>query len=223
MMKIGVCLSGNGVFDGTEIHEAVLTLLALDQAGAEAVCLAPDVEQMDVVDHQTQQPIPGKVRGVLGESARIARGSIRNIAGVRSFELDALIFPGGFGAVKNLCTLAVDGPDCAVNHEVARLVGEMIDSRKPVGAMCIAPALLARILTRGGLAPRLTIGNDPSTAEAIGTMGATHVACAVGEIVVDETLKLVSTPAYMVGRGPAEIFEGIRKLVAKVLELAGKD
>ena len=222
MVKIGVCLSGCGVFDGAEIHEASFTLLAIDQAGAEAVCMAPNIEQADVVDHLLQAPVPGKVRSVLAESARIARGKIEDLAQVRSFDIDALILPGGFGAAKNLCTFASDGAEAKVDPEVERLVSEMIEARKPVGAMCIAPALVARVLGGRGLRPQLTIGNDPETAAAIEAMGAEHRECPVNEIVVDEELKLVSTPAYMLAEGPAEVYEGVRKLVEQVLALTGK-
>ena len=222
MVKIGVCLSGCGVFDGAEIHEAVCTLLALDQAGAEAVCIAPAIEQAEVVDHTMQEPVPGQVRDVLLESARIARGEIRDIVKVRSFDLDGLIFPGGFGAVKNLCTVAIDGPTAEVNPEVSRLVREMIDAGKPVGAMCIAPALVTRILGQQGVRPRVTIGTDPGTAGMIQAMGGEHVNCPVTEIIVDEELKLVTTPAYMTGHGPADIFVGITKLVRKVIEMTEK-
>ena len=209
--------------DGSEIHEAVCTLLALDQAGASVLCFAPNVEQADVVDHLAQAPVPGQVRNVLHESARLARGNIRDISSVNGFEIDALIFPGGYGAAKNLCSFAVDGPDCQVQPEVERLVGEMLDAKKPIGAICIAPALLARILGKRGLHPRLTIGADAGTAQAINAMGGEHCVCSVTEHVVDEELKVVSTPAYMLGRGPAEVFEGIRKLVGDVLRLAGGD
>jgi enhancing lycopene biosynthesis protein 2 len=222
MARIGVCLSGCGVFDGAEIHEAVCTLLALDQAGAEYVCMAPNIEQYDVVDHTLQTPIPGKTRNVLMESARIARGEILDLVKVRSHDIDALIFPGGFGAAKNLCTLAIDGVECAVNPEVERLVGEMIDAGKPIGAICIAPAMLARVLTRHGLAPRVTVGNDPQTAEGIRAMGGEHVECPADQIVVDEELKVVTTPAYMLASGPAEVYAGVKKLVEKIIELTGK-
>lgn len=217
-MKVGVCLSGCGVFDGSEIQEAVFTLLALDQAAAQVMCMAPDVEA-ETVNHLTKQPA-GERRNVLVESARIARGEIRNIAGVQGEEIDALILPGGFGAAKNLCSFAVEGPNCGVNPEVERLVGEMLDAGKPVGAICIAPALLARILGRRGSGARLTIGNDPGTAAAIGAMGASHQECGVTGQVVDEKLRVVSTPAYMLGRGPAQVWEGIAGLVREVLRLA---
>jgi enhancing lycopene biosynthesis protein 2 len=220
MKKVGVLLSGCGFLDGAEIHEAVLTLLALDQRGAAAVCCAPDVEMPSVIDHRTQQPT-GEKRNVLTESARIARGEIRDVAKVRADELDALILPGGFGAAANLCTFARQGPECSVNPAVEKLVGDMLSARKPVGAICIAPALLARIAGRRGLRATLTIGHDAATAAAIEKMGCAHEPCTVGECVVDEKNRIVTTPAYMLGRGPAEVFEGIRRLVERVLALAG--
>jgi enhancing lycopene biosynthesis protein 2 len=222
MIRVGVCLSGCGVMDGSEIQEAVLTLLALDQAGAAAVCVAPNVAQADVVDHLKGAPA-AETRNVLTESARIARGAVRDLAQVRAAELDALIFPGGFGAAKNLCSFASEGVRCAVNPEVERLVGEMIEAHKPIGAICIAPAMLARILGRRAVRAKLTIGTDPETARAINEMGAEHCDCEVSGHVVDARHKIVSTPAYMLGRGPAEVFEGIRRLVEDLLKLAAGD
>ncbi len=219
--KVAVVLSGCGFLDGAEIHESVCTLLALDQAGARALCCAPNVDQMDVVDHSRRESAPGESRNILAESARIARGEIQDIATVKAADVDAVIFPGGFGAAKNLCTFAIDGPACTVNPEVERLIGEMLEAGKPIGAICIAPALLARVVGLRDLHPKLTIGSDAETAAAIETMGATHCDCPAREHVVDEKHRIVSTPAYMLGRGPAEIFEGIKKLVDDVLRLAG--
>jgi enhancing lycopene biosynthesis protein 2 len=219
MKKVAVCLSGCGFLDGAEVHESVLTLLALDQAGAKAICCAPDVPQTSVVNHATRQP-DTSARNVLAESARIARCDIRNVRDVKAGEIDALIFPGGFGAAKNLCTFASDGADCSVNADVERLTGDMLSAHKPIGAICIAPALLARIVGKRDLHPKLTIGTDRQTAGAVNAMGAQHCDCAVTEMIVDERHKIVSTPAYMLGKGPAEVFEGIRKLVADVLRMA---
>lgn len=219
-MKVGVCLSGCGVLDGTEIQEAVFVLLALDQAGAQAVCMAPDIEA-GTVNHVTKQAA-GEKRNVLVESARIARGEIRDLSGVRATEIDALILPGGFGAAKNLSSFATEGAECRVHAGVERLVGEMLDARKPVGAICIAPALLARILGNRGMAGCVTIGKDPGAASAIEAMGVRHQECAVTAHVVDEPHKVVSTPAYMLGRGPAEVCRGIAGLVGEVLRLARK-
>ena len=218
MKKIAVCLSGCGVMDGAEIHESVLALLAVDQAGAKAVCCAPDVPISGVVNHLTGKPDSAS-RNVLVESARIARGEIKSLKDVKAADVDALVFPGGFGAARNLCTFASDGANCTVNPEVERLVGEMLAARKPIGAICIAPAMLARVLGRKDVHAQLTIGTDAGTAKAVEQMGGRHVSCSVTDFVVDERHKVVSTPAYMLGKGPAEVFEGIRKLVGEVLRL----
>ena len=221
MPKVAVCLSGCGVFDGSEIHEAVLTLLALDQAGAEYICCAPDKPQKDVIDHAKQTPMMGASRNVLSESARIARGNIKPLSAVEAADIDALIFPGGFGAAKNLCSYAADGANCTVDPGVERLVNNMIEKGKPVGAICIAPAMLARIVGKKNLAASLTIGTDKSTAAAIEKMGARHCECGVTEMVADRKHKIVTTPAYMLGKGPAEVFTGIKKLVDEILRMAG--
>jgi enhancing lycopene biosynthesis protein 2 len=216
--KIGVVLSGCGVYDGAEIHESVLTLLALDRRGAEAVVCAPDAPQMHVVDHRSGQVEQGASRNVLTESARIARGAIRDVAEVKAGELDGLVLPGGFGAAKNLCDFAVKGADCCVHPEVARLVRDVHGQGKPVAAVCIAPAVVAKVL--GSEKPRLTIGTDEATAKGLEAMGATHVACTVTELAVDRERKLVSTPAYMLGKRISEVAEGIDKAVGALLEMA---
>ena len=217
MPDIGVLLSGCGVFDGSEIHEAVLTLLALDKRGATIVCCAPNIE-FDTVNHLTKQPT-GERRNVLTESARIARGEVRDLATVTADQLDALILPGGFGAARNLSTFAVHGSDCTVNPDVQRLVGECLEARKPVGAICIAPATLAKIVANCGLKANITIGNDPGTAKAIVALGHTHENQPVDGIAIDEDNRIVTTPAYMLGPGPAAISAGIDKLVAQVLAM----
>lgn len=219
MAKIGVVLSGCGVYDGSEIHEAVITLLAIDRAGAEAVCMAPNVEQMHVVNHLTGEVAEGETRNVLVESARIARGQIRNIKAVSAADLDALIFPGGFGAAKNLCDFAVKGADCTVQPEVARLVREVIAAKKPLAAVCIAPALVSKVLGSDKIAHKLTIGTDEATAAALSAMGTEHVACPVREFVVDRENKMVSTPAYMLAGRISEAAEGIEKTVRVLLEM----
>ena len=216
--KIGVILSGCGVYDGSEIHEAVLTLLALDRRGAEMVLCAPDIPQMHVVNHLTGEVVPGETRNVLVEAARIARGNIRDIAEVKGDELDGLIIPGGFGAAKNLCDFAVKGPECTVHPEVARLIREVHGQGKPVAAVCIAPAILARVL--GDESPALTIGNDAETAAALEKMGARHLSCPVEDRVVDEERKLITTPAYMLAQGIAEAAAGIDRTVETLLEMA---
>ncbi|MFH1743578.1 MAG: isoprenoid biosynthesis glyoxalase ElbB [bacterium] len=218
MVRVGVLLAGCGVMDGAEIHEAVLTLLALDRAGAETICMAPDMDQMHVVNHLTNQEVKGENRNVLVEAARIARGNIRDIAKVKVGDLDALVIPGGFGAAKNLCTFAVDGPSCRVQPEVRRLISEMAEAGKPIGAICISPAILAAVL--GSKKPTVTIGTDPQTAQTLEGMGVIHQNCPVDQAVTDEAHKLVTCPAYMLGPSIKDVAKGIEALVKKVLELA---
>ncbi len=216
--KIGVLLAGCGVMDGSEIHEATLTLYFLDKQGAEAVCMAPDKDQMDVVNHIKGEPVSEK-RNVLVEAARIARGKIVDVKSVKADDLDAIIIPGGFGAAKNLCTFAKDGTNCRVDSNVASLLQEMYMRKKPIGALCIAPAVLARLFGND-LAPEVTIGSDPGTASALEAMGAKHKNAKVNEIVVDTKNRIVTTPCYMLAQSIKEVGEGAEKLVAKIVEMA---
>ena len=215
--RVGVLLSGCGVYDGAEIHEAVLTLLYLDQQGAEAVCMAPDINQAHVVDHITQKEMD-QIRNVLVESSRIARGAIRNLAEVTVDEIDALILPGGFGAAKNLSEFAFKGPEGAVNPQVQQLLQAMIAVGKPIGALCIAPATVGMALKENQ--PLMTVGKEEGVIGALAAIGVKHQLCAVDEIAVDETHKIVTTPAYMLGPGIKDVAVGIEKLVEKVLALA---
>ncbi|RDT56683.1 isoprenoid biosynthesis protein ElbB [Escherichia coli] len=216
MKKIGVVLSGSGVYDGSEIHEAVITLLAIAREGAEAVCFAPDKRQTDVINHLTGEPM-SESRNVLIEAARIARGAILPIAQASINDLDALIVPGGFGAAKNLSSFASRGSECVVDPDLKRLVLGMHQAGKPLGFICIAPAMLPKIFD---FPLRLTIGTDIDTAEVLEDMGAEHVPCPVDDIVVDEDNKVVTTPAYMLAQNIAEAATGIEKLVSRVLVLA---
>jgi len=218
--RVAVVLSGCGVFDGSEIHESVLTLLALDRAGAQAIVAAPFIEQAHVVDHASGQPT-GEKRRVEVEAARLARGPVRNLAELRASELDAIIFPGGFGAAKNLSSYAFDGPKLRVDPEVARITTEMARAGKPIGTMCIAPVMTAKVLADAGIKTRVTIGKDAATAAHVRELGAVLEECAVTEIVVDRQHRVVSTPAYMLARSIKEAAAGIEKLVAAVLELCG--
>lgn len=215
MPIIGVVLSGCGFLDGSEIHEATLTLLHLDRAGAKIVCMAPDEEKIEVIDHFKKEPA-GRNRNVLAESGRIARTEITNIAEVDASELDGLIFPGGFGAAKNLCSWAVEGPGCSVNEDVQRLILDMHGKGKAQGFICIAPVLAAKVLGSTGL--KLTIGSDPGTAAAIEQCGAEHVDCPVDDAVFDEQHKVATTPAYMLGPSISYVEKGIGKLVGQVVD-----
>jgi len=218
--RVGVVLSGCGVFDGSEIQEASSALIALDRRGATVICMAPRGNQAEVIDHVTQKPEKSK-RDILSESARIARGKIRDIAEVSADDLDVLIFPGGFGAAKNLSTYATEGKNCKVNPAVQKLIEELHAAHKPIGLACIAPVLAARVLGAKGVRPKLTIGHDPATAAAIEAMGGSHQDTPPSGVAVDTDNRLVSTPAYMNDVGPWIVYLGIERMIEEVLNMSG--
>lgn len=213
--KVAVILSGCGVYDGAEIHESVLTLLRLDQRGAQVQCFAPDIAQHHVINHLSGE-VMNESRNVLVESARIARGEVKDLREANADDFDALIVPGGFGAAKNLSNFAVEGDKCSVNPDVLALAEAFAEAGKPVGLICISPALAAKIYGPGVVC---TIGNDADTSAAVVKMGGTHEECDVHDIVEDTQRKLVSTPAYMLAQSIGEAAGGIYKLVDRVLEL----
>lgn len=215
--RVGVILSGCGYLDGAEIQEAVLSLYFLDRAGAEIHCFAPDRDQMHVVNHLTGDETP-ETRNVLVESARIARGEIRDLSQAKMSELDALVVPGGFGVAKNLSEFASKGPDADVDPEVVRLVGEAVKAGKPIVAICISPAILAAALARNGYSATLTIGSDPATAAAIEKLGSSHASCPVTQCVADEERRILTTPAYMLGPGPKGVGAGIEQAIGKLMD-----
>jgi len=190
-------------------------LRALEKAGIEYECLAPDVEQRDVVDHLTGTPAPGASRNTMHEAARIARGAIRATGTADASEFVGLVLPGGYGAAKNLCDFAVAGPDCEVEESVARLVNDTHSQGKPIGFICIAPAIAARLIP-GAM---LTIGNDADTAAALEKMGAKHVECFSDSFVVDDAQKILSTPAYMCDASIPQIAQGIEDMVHRFGEM----
>ena len=216
--KIGVVLAGCGVYDGSEIHESVITMLEIERLGSEVFCMAPDIDQAQVVNHLNGSRSEEK-RNALIEAARIARGQVSDLSLVSANDVDGLIFPGGSGASKNLSDYALKGEDFTVNPEAQRIIMEMHDSRKPMGFICISPVIAARVLGVHGVS--LTIGDDVKTAEIIKSMGARHIDCPVSETVTDQEHLIVSTPAYMLGPGISDIAVGIGKLVAEVLRMCG--
>jgi len=213
--NIAVVLSGCGVYDGTEIHESVITLLRLSQRGAHVQCFAPNIAQLHVINHLTGEEMP-ESRNVLVESARIARGEIKDIREAKVDDFDALIVPGGFGAAKNLSRFATEGAACSVQPDVLALAEAFAEAGKPIGLMCISPAIAAKIYGPGVIC---TIGKDADTAAAVEKMGGTHQECEVSDIVEDKARKLVSTPAYMLAQSISEAASGINKMVDRVLEL----
>lgn len=215
--KVAVVLSGCGVFDGSEIYESVITLLRLDQAGAEVQCFAPDIEQMHVINHATGEVAEGESRNVLVEAGRLARGNIADLATANEADFDALIIPGGFGAAKNLCDFAVKGSDLTVNQDLLRFTQAVHGAGKPVGLMCIAPAMAGKLFGDG---VEFTIGSDPETAAAIEATGAVHKPCPVEDVHLDVARKVVTTPAYMLAGNISEAASGINKMVDAVLSMA---
>lgn len=216
MARIGVLISGCGFLDGAEVHESVLTLLALARHGHDVVVIAPDIDQRDVVDHHAGAPVDGASRNLRIEAARIARGEV--VTPDDAGELDGLVLPGGFGAAKNLSDFAVNGTGCSVEPGTAELIRSTIAAGKPLGAWCIAPAVVAATL-RGEPSVQMTIGTDEGTAAALEGMGAKHVDCAVDDCVVDATHKVVTTPAYMLEGGIAAVARGIDKGVDAFCDL----
>lgn len=215
MKKIAVLLSGCGVFDGSEIYETVITLLAIERNGASYQCFAPDKNQFHVIDHNAQQSVQEN-RNVLTEAARLARGNVQPLSALNVAEFDALLVPGGFGAAKNFSDFAVKGADASADQEVVTFCKAFAAAQKPAGYMCIAPSLLPFVYGNG---ITLTIGHDSDTAKALEQMGAKHVNCDVDDIVIDEQYRVVTTPAYMLAGSLSEAASGIDKLVAKVVAL----
>ncbi|KAM8820229.1 glutamine amidotransferase-like class 1 domain-containing protein 3, mitochondrial [Eudromia elegans] len=225
--RVAVVLSGCGVYDGTEIHEASAVLVHLSRGGAKVHMYAPDVPQMHVIDHSKGQPAESESRNVLVESARIARGKITSLAKLTTVDHDAVIFPGGFGAAKNLSTFAVDGKDCKVNREVERVLKDFHKAGKPIGLCCISPVLAAKVLAGA----EVTVGHEEEeggkwpyagTAGAIKEMGGKHCVKEVTEAHVDAKNKVVTTPAFMCETELHDIFDGIGAMVKNVLKLTGK-
>lgn len=212
--KFAVVLAGSGVYDGSEIHEATLALYAISKNGGEYQIFAPNIDQYHVINHITGEEMAEK-RNVLVEAARIARGNIKDLKEFNANNYDAILFPGGFGVAKNLCTFAFKGPDCDVNPEVETALKAMHEAGKPIGALCIAPALIAKILGK----IEVTIGHDAGTAEAITSLGATHINTSHGEIVFDKENKIVTTPCYMLDATIAQIGEGAENVVKTIMAL----
>lgn len=212
--SIAVILSGCGVFDGSEIYETTLSLLALDQAGAEVQCFAPDMTQMHVLNYMTDEEMDEE-RNVLIESARLARGEIKPLSAYNAEDFDALFMPGGFGAAKNLSSFAVDGADCSVNEEVARAITSTHEAGKPIAALCISPAILAKLFEGA----KVTLGAESDFSKTIEEgLGANHVVTTHGEVVIDETLNLITSPCYMLEATISQIYDGAKNTVDALMK-----
>lgn len=216
MKKVAVILAGCGVYDGAEIHESVLSLLAIEQAGASWHCFAPDVDQHHVINHAAGEE-SGETRNVLVEAARIARGEVTPLSELNVNEFDALLLPGGFGVAKNLSSFATSDEEMEIEKEVLRVCKAFAIAEKPAGYVCISPVLIPKVYGPGA---KGTIGNDPQTAAAFNAMGGEHIDCPVDDFVLDQSRRLLSTPAYMLATSVSQANAGISKLVSKLVELA---
>lgn len=216
MKKIAVILSGSGVFDGSEIHEATLSLFALSKNEVEYECFAPDKDQLHVINHLTGD-VSNETRNVLVESARIARGNVKPLADLNVEDFSAILLPGGFGAAKNLCTFAIDGEKFVVDPDVEKIIKDFHAAQKPIGALCIAPVIIAKVL-----GAKVTIGTDEGTAAAILKAGGKHVNKAFNEVAIDEDNLVVTTPCYMLAENIYQVGIGIEAAVQALLGLCKK-
>lgn len=226
MKKIGVLLHGSGVFDGSEIHESVFTLLAIAEAGAEAVCFAPNINQHHVLNHTTGEEMP-ETRNVLVESARIARGNIKDIVDINASELDGLVMPGGFGTAKNITKWAFEGPNGPILESVKNLIVELVAQGKPIAGLCMSPTTIAKALEGTDYHAHLTVGtsNEASPYEiaaisaGMESIGQVAEMASVREIVVDEKLKIVTAPCYMMEANIVEVRDNIKQAVDALIAL----
>ncbi len=214
MKKFAVVLSGSGVYDGAEIHEATLTMLAIARQGAEYQCFAPNINQHHVINHLNGEEM-NEIRNVLVESARIARGNIKDLVEFDGNDFDAIILPGGFGVAKNLSTVAFEGASATVIPEVEKVIKQMFKLKKPIGALCISPTIIAKVL--GDV--NVTIGQDEGTVEVIEAFGATHVETDNGDVVFDEENLVFTTPCYMLDATILDIDDGATNVVYAMLEM----
>ena len=213
--KFAVVIAGCGVYDGAEIHEVTMTLYAIAQQGATYQIFAPNIDQHHVINHLTGEKMNEK-RNVLIEAARIARGNILPLSDYKASNYDALIFPGGFGVAKNLCSFAFDGENCTVNTQVERVITETHLAKKPIGALCISPVLLAKVIKNSVV----TIGHDKQTSEKIELLGAKHKTTNHGEVTVDTENLLFTTPCYMLDATIVDIANGAIAIVKEMLKKA---
>lgn len=226
-MKYAVLLHGCGVYDGTEIHEAVCTLLAIAQAGHEYQCIAPDVAQYHVIDHTTGNEMK-ESRNVLVESARIARGDVKRVDEINVADYAGLVMPGGFGTAKNITTWAFNGPAGEIEPKTRKLILGFAEARKPIAALCMSPTTLAKAFEGTQFMAHLTVGStaEPSPydigaiSEGMESIGAVAEMKTVREIAVDEELKIITAPCYMMEANIVEVYENTRQAIAELIRLS---
>jgi enhancing lycopene biosynthesis protein 2 len=216
MLNIAVILSGCGVYDGSEIHEATLTLLSIEKLGHQTQCFAPSMPQIKTINH-LNQTASTDTRNTLQESARIARGNIQPLDQAQNHSIDAVIFPGGFGAATQLCDFANKGAKASLHPEVKTLASNMLAQKKPMGFLCIAAVMVPLIYPPQA---RCTIGNDPETAQTIETMGAKHINChQADEVVIDQQHQICSSPAYMLAKNLLTLEKSIHNCLSSLIHM----
>ncbi|KAB2808092.1 isoprenoid biosynthesis glyoxalase ElbB [Phaeocystidibacter luteus] len=226
-MNIAVLLHGSGVYDGTEIHEAVLTLLAIEEAGHTYACIAPNINQHHVVNHLNGEEMQ-ETRNVLVESARIARGEVKDVSDIHIEDYDALLMPGGFGTAKNFTKWAFEGPDGEIVESIKNLVLGFVSASKPIGALCMSPTTVAKALQGSEFSATLTVGSTEAASpydigaisQGVNSTGAHAEMRTVNEIAVDEKLKIVTAPCYMMEASITEVRNNIKEAVNTVIDLA---
>lgn len=230
MLKIGVLLSGCGVYDGAEIQEAVLTLLEIDRMGAEAVCIGIDATQHHVINHLSGSEI-SESRNMLLEAARIARGKIQSIQEIVPADLDALVIPGGFGSAKNLTSWAFDGPKGNIRSDVKLLLVNLVNIGKPIVALCVSPIVLAKAFEGSMIHPKMTIGSKHGPSpysisdfeDGLTNTGAISVDLPLGEVFIDEENRLITAPCYMMEARISEIQQNIQAAFSALKSLVNAE
>ncbi len=217
MKKIALLLSGCGYLDGTEVTECVSTIIKLSELGTKWTPFSISKSYSPTSHFAPEHSPPGPLN-CLEESARITRSQMTDLKEIRVKDYDALVIPGGYGVAKNFCSWALDGPSCSVDKNVKSVIEEFHSLSLPIGAWCIAPALVSRVLGQHNI--QVTIGNDTETAAGIEKTGAIHVPCSVTDFVTDRENKIISTPAYMLQAQPHEVFQGISSALKELWEMA---
>lgn len=213
---IAVVLSGCGRADGSEIHESVCALLCLENMGCTYQCFAPDIKQAAVINHVNNQPMSEK-RNVLIEAARIARGNILDIKEFNPDDFDGIIFPGGMGAVTNWCDFAEKGTDCTVNTSIYSVIRQCYDKKLVIGAMCIAPVLIAMVLADKKV--HFTLGAGGNMAKKLEALGAVHEEVGVSDVCIDRKNLVCTTPAYMLATNMIEVCQGAQNMIGAMCQL----
>ena len=225
-MKIGVLLSGCGVYDGVEIQEAVLTLLAIEEIGAKAICISIDQPQHHVVNHLTGEEMP-ETRNMMAEAARIARGEVTEISSIVPADLDALVIPGGFGSAKNFTKWAFSGPEGEIDPKVKLLIVNMVNVGKPIAALCVSPVVVAKALEGSTIHTSMTIGSNAEASPydingfsaGLSSTGVSPVMKTVREIQIDHTNKIVTAPCYMMDASIGDVRKNIRSAIEALRDL----